>query len=148
MIKISEVQRQLEDFFKDSGFKYKKLKNKKVDVPIYLLKLNIISEETNEVEQEINIMITTLSSGNMIIFETLGVYETSDKNFNLEIINDLNSYLLPGKFVIYDNNSISYRCLLDYEYLDKLYDGILISIIDSIPPAYFLLLGKMEKTRK
>lgn len=154
MIKLPMIKKQLETFFKNNGYKYIYInkKNKKISVPMYLLRLNVISDDTKEIEEEINVMITIFSSGTFIFIEAFNIYEfKKDKNIVdiYKLINKLNGYSFPGKFIFDEtDNMVSYRCIIDYSKLDTLCEKILLPIIDSVPPAYFIFLEEAEKEIK
>lgn len=152
MIKLPMVKKQLEAFFKDNGYKYIYInkKNKKLSIPMYLLRLNVVSDTTREIEEEINVMITIFSSGTFIFIEAFNIYKLPEAKNILDIyklINHLNSYSFPGKFILDNDNTVSYRCSIDYSNLDILCDKILTPLINSIPPAYFIFLEELEKEK-
>lgn len=150
MIKSQEIREQLETFFKEDGYKYVCVnkKNKNLPIPMYYLRFNVVSDETKEIEEEINVMITIFSSGTFIFIEAFNIYEF-DENQNMikvyKLINKLNAYSFPGRFIIDDDNSVSYRCVIDYSNLDKLSNKTLSTLLDSIPPAYLMFLEDIEK---
>jgi hypothetical protein len=152
MIKMQMIKKQLETFFKDNGYKYFCI-NKKVKIKsaqMYLLRLNIISDETKEIENEINVIITVFSSAPFIFIETFNIYEVSSDESILNIyklINDLNSYAFPGKFLLDKDNVISYRCVIDYSKLNTIQNNVLEDLIDSVPLACSIFLEEIEKEK-
>lgn len=148
MIRVQSIKKQLETFFRDNKYKYIYL-NKKIEhlsVPMYLLRMNVVSEKTAEIEEEIDVMISVFSSSQVIYFDTLNILKANDNNYIeiLKKVNNANNYAFPGKFVLTNDKMVDYRYVLHYENMDKLCDKLLTTIIESIPPAYFIFLSDFD----
>lgn len=146
MLKVQTVRKQLETFFKKNQYRYTYLNKqiKALSVSVYLLGFNIISETDNNIdnekEKEITIMVSIFPSSHTICFECLNLYHFDEKeSFDiLSKINTANNYSFPGKFTLKDDGSVTYCCFMDYTYSEKIHNDIILSIINSIPPAYFI----------
>ena len=146
MLKVQTVRKQLETFFKKNQYRYTYLNKqiKSLSVSVYLLGFNIISETNNNIdnkeEKEITIMVSIFPSSHTICFECLNLYRFDEKeSFDiLSKINIANNYSFPGKFTLKDDGSVTYCCFMDYTYSEKIHNDIILSIINSIPPAYFI----------
>lgn len=141
MLKVQTIKKQMETFFKNNQYKYLYM-NKIIttlSLPVYLLGLNIVSED-EKIEKQINVMVTIFSSSHTICFECLNLFhtDTSDSLNMLKKINLANNYSFPGKFVLKRDGSVVYCCFIDYEYSTKLHNDVLSSIVDSIASACFI----------
>lgn len=148
MIKKTDIQRQLESFFAENGIKYTYINKtiKKIPMPTYIVKIRVFSEKTKKVEDEISIEILIFHSARSISFEISNIYKISREKYCtiFKKINFLNRYSLPGKFIVNDDNYICYRCIWNYRNYKKLDDKTIENIMDSIIPAYYLCLDKLE----
>ena len=142
MLKVQTVRKQLETFFKKNQYRYTYLNKqiKALSVSVYLLGFNIISETDNNIdnekEKEITIMVSIFPSSHTICFECLNLYHFDEKE-SFDILSKIN-YSFPGKFTLKDDGSVTYCCFMDYTYSEKIHNDIILSIINSIPPAYFI----------
>ena len=142
MIKIAVLKEQLEDFFNqhDINYYYVNKDYKKVSVPIYVLGYKI-----NNSKKSIPIMITIFKSASVIYFDCFKMYKINNKRDSiLESVNTLNQYPFLGKFILEEDNAISYRCIINYSNLNKLNSGLIESILDSVPSAYSMCINVIE----
>lgn len=141
MLKVQTIKKQLESFFKNYQYRYVYMNNKikSLSVPVYLLRFNVMSEE-DKIKNEITVMVSVFPSSHTICFECLNLYHLNGKeSFDiLNKINTANNYSFPGKFVLKEDGSVTYCCFIDYSHANKIHNDIILSIIDSIPPAYFI----------
>lgn len=148
-MKISILKKQLEEYFRNNRIEYAYINKaiKKISIPIYICKFKIYDENTKEIETEIPILVAIFKSAKLIYFETIDLFNVTDENYIeiLKMVNSLNIYSFPGKFFIDNGNMISYRCSMDYSKLDSLNLILLEQIIDSIPPAYYMLQEQLKK---
>lgn len=147
-MKNIEIKRVLESFFKNKNYKFIDVnkRNKNISIPMFLLRLNVVSDKTNEIEEEIKVMISIFSSIECIFFEAFDLYQATEYNRSdiLGKLNELNKYAFPGRFIMDDDNSVSYRCILLYKDMEILNEAVLCQIIDSIPPAYYIFLENIN----
>lgn len=152
MIKKNNIRKQLESFFINIGIKYTYINKtvKDISVPAYLLRMRIFNGKTKKVENEISIEILIFNSASTIFFEVPNIYKIVLKKrcALLNKMNLLNRYSLPGKFIINDDDYICYRCIWNYQNYDSLDERAIRNIIDSIIPAYYLCLNKLEEENK
>lgn len=151
MLKLRTVKKQLETFFKKNEYRYTYMNNKikSLSIPVYLLGLNVISED-NEEEKSLGVIVSIFSSSHVICFECLNLYRFEGVD-SLEILNKINianNYSFPGKFALKNDNSITYCCFIDYTYSENLHNDVILSIINSIPPAYFIFSDIVNNKEK
>ena len=152
MIKKQNIKKQLELYFITNGIKYTYVNKivKNISIPTYILKLRIFGTETKKVENEISVEIQIFHSAYSIFFEVPNIYQIAREKYCtiFKKINLLNRYSLPGKYIINDNNYICYRYIWNYQNYEQLDERIIKNIIDSIIPAYYLCLRKIEKKKE
>ena len=152
MIKIPILKKQLEEYFKNNNIQYVCLNkaHKNISIPMYMLNLRIVNEKTELTEVEIPIIVTIFKSANIIFLDCFDIYRTKKSNYvkTLKTINSINQYSFPGTFFIDNDNQVDYRCIIDYSDMDSLDSTLLGKMLDSIPPAYYILLEQIEKSVK
>lgn len=152
MIKISILKKQLEEYLENNRIQYTYLNkiHKDISIPMYMLNLRVMDEKTEDIEIEIPVILTIFKSANIIFFDCLDIYRAKKNNYIkiLKTVNFMNKYSFPGKFLIDDDNHVSYRCIIDYSDMENLDFVLLEKILHSIPPAYYILLEQIEKCEK
>lgn len=140
MLKVQTVKKQLESFFKTNQYKYMYMNNKikTLSLPVYLLGFNVISDDKDKTK--ITIMVSIFPSSHIICFECLNLYHADKQELSevLRKINSANNFSFPGTFILKDDGSVTYCCYVDYTHSSKIHNDVIMSVIDSIPTAYFI----------
>lgn len=148
MMKVSTLKKEFKKYLKNNDIQFVDLNkiHKDVSIPMYMLNLKVADEEIEETSMEIPVMVTIFPVGGIIYFDVFNIYKSTKRNLfkTLKVINAMNQFALPGKFIIDDENYVSYRCIMSYKNMDSLNYLDLGYIIDSIPPACYLFFEQLE----
>lgn len=151
MLKVQTVKKQLESFFKTNQYRYMYMNNKikTLSLPVYLLGLNIISDENKEIAK-ITVMVSIFPSSHTICFECLNLYHADEQESSevLRKVNSANNFSFPGTFTLKKDGSVTYCCYVDYTHSSKIHNDVIMSVIDSIPPAYFIFSDIMNDDKE
>lgn len=148
MIKVSMLKKEFIQYLKDSNIQFVDLNkvHKDLSVPMYMLNLKVTDDETKETNTEILVMVTIFHVVGAMHFDVFNIYKSTKRNLfkTLKVVNSMNQFALPGKFIIDDDNCVSYRCIMNYKNMDVLNNLDLEYIIDSIPPACYMFFEQLE----
>lgn len=151
MIKMSELREHMEHFFKTNKISYINLneKHKNIPIQIYMLLIKNRNKKNCTKYKEIPVMVTIFKSSPIIFFECYNIYKISTEESTkiLKTINLLNQITLPGKYFLEDN-TVSYRCIIDYSKISDFSEIEIKRILDSMLPAYFIFLDKLNGSEK
>lgn len=148
MIKVSTLKKEFKQYLKDNKIQFVDLNklHKDISIPMYMLNLKVIDDKTKETDMEIPIMVTIFHVGRIMYFDAFNIYKSTKSNLfkTLKIINSMNQFALPGKFIMDDDNCVSYRCIMNYKNMETLSNLDLEYVIDSIPTACYLFFEQLE----
>lgn len=155
MIEYNSVEKIIEELFKQLKIKYSKLDLDDDDIN-YSIKFSTYGKL--KLLNYINAIVYFHHSDFSMNFIVFNIYTLNDENYNIdtldiyEVVNEINSELSGGSFLIKDNKSIFYRssiyCGNDYSELNANMIKRQIDIFIESLEKLFLILESKEKNNE
>lgn len=149
MIKVSTLKKEFKRYLKENHIQFVDLNkiHKEISIPMYMINIKVTEDDIDETFMEVPVMVTIFPVGGFIYFDAFNIYKSTKRSLlkTFKVVNSMNQFALPGKFIIDDDNFVSYRCVMDYKNMDTLNFLDLDRIIDSIPSANYLFFEQLEK---